>query len=97
VLSVSGKKQDDAQHQYTHHGIAHRTFERKFNLADYVEVTGATLENGLLSISLVKEVPEAMKPKTIAINASFDAGQSVLEHAQTAQPDAKSARAQKDA
>ena len=97
VLSVSGKKQDDAQHQYTHHGIAHRTFERKFNLADYVEVTGATLENGLLSISLVKEVPEAMKPKTIAINASSDAGQSVLEHAQTAQSDAKSARAQKDA
>ena len=50
-----------------HQGIAYRAFERKFNLADYVEVTEANIHNGLLTINLVKEIPEAMKPKTISI------------------------------
>ena len=68
VLTVRGKKANEDEHKYLHQGIANRTFERKFNLADYIEVTNADLDNGLLIISLVKEIPEAMKPKTIAIN-----------------------------
>ncbi|MDX1452086.1 MAG: Hsp20 family protein [Oleiphilaceae bacterium] len=75
VLSVRGKKENAEQRNYLHHGIANRAFERKFNLADYVEVTGANLNNGLLTIDLVKEVPEAMKPRTIAINQD-----NVIEH-----------------
>jgi len=71
VLSVSGKKHDtNDQRKYLHQGIPNQDFERKFNLADYVEVTGADLSNGLLNISLVKEIPETMKPKKISINQS---------------------------
>jgi len=76
VLTVRGKKATEDKRNYLHQGIANRTFERKFNLADYVEVTGADLTNGLLTISLVKEIPEAMKPKTIAINQNAN----VIEH-----------------
>jgi molecular chaperone IbpA len=71
VLSVSGKKtENDNDRHYLYQGIANRSFERKFNLADFIEVTGADLNNGLLKISLVKEIPEAMKPKSIAIGQS---------------------------
>jgi molecular chaperone IbpA len=87
VLSVCGKKEHEAQHQYTHHGIANRTFERKFDLADYVEVTGAKLDNGLLTISLVKEVPEALKARTIAIQTSDTPSSAVLEHESAAKPE----------
>ena len=76
VLSVAGNKATKDERQYLYQGIANRTFERKFNLADYVEVTGADLSNGLLTISLKKEIPEAMKPKSIAINQDGN----VLEH-----------------
>ncbi len=76
VLSVRGQKRADKENKYLYQGIANRTFERKFNLADYVEVTNADLSNGLLTITLVKEVPEAMKPKSITINKNYD----VLEH-----------------
>ena len=76
VLTVRGKKRDKDERNYLYQGIANRTFERKFNLADYVEVTGADLSDGLLSIQLKKEIPEAMKPKTIAINQN----EHVLEH-----------------
>jgi molecular chaperone IbpA len=76
VLTVRGDKSSKDERKYLYHGIANRTFERKFNLADYVEVTGADLSNGLLTISLKKEIPEAMKPKNIAINQ----GGNVLEH-----------------
>jgi molecular chaperone IbpA len=68
VLTVRGKKAKEGQHHYLHQGIANRAFERKFNLADHIEVTGADLNNGLLTVSLVKEIPEAMKPRSIAIN-----------------------------
>lgn len=72
VLTVQGKKQasDDAPKSFLHQGIANRSFERKFNLADHIEVVSANLEDGLLSVQLVKEIPEAMKPKSIAINKS---------------------------
>ena len=69
VLVVRGKKEKpDEERQFLYQGIAYRSFERKFQLADYVRVTGARLEHGLLRIDLYKEVPEAMKPKTIQIN-----------------------------
>ena len=77
VLSVRGKKADaDKDLSYLYQGIANRSFERKFNLADFIEVTGADLNNGLLKISLMKEIPEAMKPKTISIGQSS----KTLEH-----------------
>lgn len=77
VLTVRGRKQDDEDRKFLHQGIANRAFERKFNLADYVEVTDAALDNGLLTISLKKEIPEAMKPRSIAINAGSG---NVLQH-----------------
>ncbi len=76
VLTIKGKKTADEKKRYLHQGIANRAFERKFNLADYVEVTGAELNNGLLTINLKKEIPEAMKPRTIEIH---QAGQTI-EH-----------------
>ncbi|MCP4431036.1 MAG: Hsp20 family protein [Gammaproteobacteria bacterium] len=77
VLSVRGKKTENSNEgSYLYQGIANRSFERKFNLADFIEVTAADLSNGLLTISLVKEIPEAMKPKTIAIGKSSN----TLEH-----------------
>lgn len=68
VLTVRGEKRDDTKRQYLHKGIADRTFERKFNLADHVEITSAELSNGLLKVHLVREIPEEMKPRTIAIS-----------------------------
>ena len=70
VLTVRGRKQDDSERRFLHQGIANRAFERKFNLAEYVEVVDARLNNGLLTISLRKELPEAMKPRSIAINGN---------------------------
>ena len=78
VLVVRGKTSNDVERKYLHRGIANRSFERKFQLADHVKVTTAAMENGLLHIKLMKEIPEAMKPRTIEIN-----GQSnVLENNQ---------------
>jgi molecular chaperone IbpA len=72
LLVVRAKKAEaesaeGEQRDYLHRGIATRAFERRFQLADHVEVRGARLENGLLAIDLVREVPEAMKPRRIAI------------------------------
>jgi molecular chaperone IbpA len=68
LLIVTGQKGDaDEGRTYVHRGIAARSFERKFELADYVQVRGASLDNGLLTIDLVREVPEAMRPRKIAI------------------------------
>lgn len=68
LLVVQGRKSEEAQQgQFLHVGIAQRAFERRFELADYVRVESANLEDGLLVIDLVREVPEAMKPKKIAI------------------------------
>ena len=68
-LLITGNHADetDEQGEYLHRGIATRTFERRFNLADHVRVIGANLENGLLHIDLEREIPEAMKPRTIKI------------------------------
>lgn len=69
-LVVTGKKADDNGNDYVHRGIATRSFERRFGLADHIQVTGADLRDGLLSIALVREIPEAMKPKKISIGDS---------------------------
>ena len=72
ALTVKGEKseeQDADQNQFLYRGIAKRAFERRFQLADHVEVSGASLKNGLLHIDLVREIPEAMKPRKIAISA----------------------------
>jgi molecular chaperone IbpA len=69
-LVVTGKKAEgegEADRQFVHRGIATRAFERRFELADYVQVTGASLDNGLLTIELKREIPEAMRPRKIAI------------------------------
>ena len=71
VLTVSGRKKDNSEQQlYLHHGIASRAFERRFNLADYIKVVGADLVNGLLTIELVREIPEAMRPRQIQIGTA---------------------------
>ena len=71
LLTVTGRKQDEArsaESEMLHVGIANRGFERRFELADHVRVANADLADGLLVIDLLREVPEAMKPKKIAIN-----------------------------
>lgn len=67
-LVVTGqRKQPEAQRNFLHRGIAERSFERRFGLADHVRVGGAKLENGLLTIDLVRELPEILKPRKIEI------------------------------
>jgi len=68
VLTIEGAKPEKTGHDYLYQGIATRPFRRVFNLADHVQVKGAAFENGLLMIELVRVIPEAMKPRRIAIN-----------------------------
>jgi len=68
LLTVAGNKVENGKQEYLHRGISARNFDRHFNLADHVEVTGASYENGLLQIDLVRRIPEAMKPRRIQIN-----------------------------
>jgi molecular chaperone IbpA len=71
VLTVKGEKKGETaekETEFLYRGIASRAFERRFQLADHVEVKGASLENGLLHIDLVRNIPEAMKPRTISIS-----------------------------
>ena len=78
VLTVTAEKKEDetsGSGEVLYRGIAARSFERRFQLADHVEVTGAVLENGLLHIDLVRELPEAMKPRKIAIGGGKKAKQ----------------------
>ena len=72
MLIIQGRKGDEnpAQGEFLHVGIAQRGFERRFELADFVRVEAADLEDGLLTIDLVREVPEAMKPRKIAIGGT---------------------------
>lgn len=67
LLTVTGKRQETPAEGYLHRGIAARPFEHRFELADHVRVSGAELKNGLLSIDLVREIPEALKPRKIDI------------------------------
>lgn len=72
VLTVTGNKtgDEDKSRQFMHRGIAGRAFSRKFQLADHVEVKGADLRDGLLHVDLVRNVPERLKPRTIAIGGA---------------------------
>jgi len=84
TLSVRGERQPergDSKPELLYQGIAARTFERRFQLAEHVQVTGAALENGLLHVDLVREVPEAKKPRLIPIGS---AGPTVIETARAA-------------
>jgi molecular chaperone IbpA len=74
MLIVKGERKTEEDKKYVYQGIAERDFERKFQLADYVKVVGASMENGLLHIDLEREIPEAMQPRKIAIN-----GQNLIE------------------
>jgi len=82
-LVISGKRdkpeaEGEGAH-YLHRGIATRAFERRFDLADHIKVTGARIENGLLYVDLVREIPEAMKPRTIKIESAAPRKGKVLE------------------
>ena len=85
VLTIRGKKESAKKDaQYLHRGIATRSFERKFNLADHVEVHNAKLDNGLLEVSLVREIPEAMKPRRIPVGSSTPAIKQTAEQSAAA-------------
>ncbi len=86
ILTVSGVRPNDeetGQSKYLYRGIANRNFERKFQLADYVRVLDARLENGLLHVDLRREIPEAMKPRKIEIRG--DTGRYIETAAETTQ------------
>jgi molecular chaperone IbpA len=71
LLTVTGRKAaNDEARKFLHRGLAERNFERRFQLADYVVVTDAQLADGLLSISLERQLPEALKPRTVKINTT---------------------------
>jgi molecular chaperone IbpA len=70
LLIVSGRKREDNDRRYIHRGIATRAFERRFGLADYVQVKNADLRDGILAIDLVREIPEEMKPRKVSINGA---------------------------
>jgi molecular chaperone IbpA len=79
VVTVEGSKAERAEREYLYRGISARPFKRQFNLADYVQVKSAAFDNGLLKIELVREIPEAMKPRRIAINGAPDGNVQQLE------------------
>jgi molecular chaperone IbpA len=80
LLTVTGKKPaNDDQKRYLHRGLAARDFERRFQLADYVLVTDASLSDGLLAIALKRELPESLKPRQISINTGVSPAPSLIE------------------
>jgi molecular chaperone IbpA len=76
MLTVEGRKAEKDDREYLYQGISGRPFRRQFNLADFVEVTGASFENGLLQVDLVRELPEAMKPRRIEIKSGRSHGET---------------------
>jgi molecular chaperone IbpA len=79
VVTIEASKPDKADRDFIYRGISTRQFKRQFSLADYVQVKGASFDNGLLRIELLREIPEAMKPRRIAINGSPTAEVHQLE------------------
>lgn len=78
-LTVRGKLAERDEAEYLHRGIATRSFERRFDLAEHIEVAGATFDNGLLAIELKRELPEKLKPRKIAI-AGTTSKTETIEH-----------------
>jgi molecular chaperone IbpA len=70
VVTIEGNKPEKAESEFLYRGISTRHFKRQFNLADYVQVKNVSFDNGLLKIELVREIPEPMKPRRIAINGN---------------------------
>ena len=82
TLLVTGRKaKEDGERTYLHRGIATRAFERRFTLADHVRVTGASHADGMLHLDLVREVPEALKPRRIEIASGDTVEAKAVEHA----------------
>ena len=81
TLTISGSKQksEGDESKFLHRGVAFRSFERRFDLADFIQVAAANLENGLLHVELVREVPEAAKPKSIKIGGSAVSDAKVID------------------
>ncbi len=79
VLIIRGQKGEDNGSNYVHRGIATRSFERRFALADHIQVTGADLSDGMLKLDLVREIPEAMKPRKIEIGGTAQQKPRVIE------------------
>jgi molecular chaperone IbpA len=79
-LVITGSKKREEKTKYLYRGIAHRSFERRLELADFVEVKEARLANGLLVIELVRELPEEMRPRTIEISSATNAIESKEQH-----------------
>lgn len=79
MLLVSGKRAKKPEGELLYQGISARSFDRRFNLADHVEVASANLENGLLQIELVRKIPEAMKPRTIEIKSKSSDSASITQ------------------
>ena len=80
-LLISGKNaKEEAENSYLYRGIAGRAFERRFTLADHIRVSGASLVNGLLHVDLVREVPEAMKPRQVKITSTSAKSQPTIEN-----------------
>ena len=80
ALKITGRRsEEDTERKFLHQGIAGRSFERRFQLAEHVKVTGASLTNGLLDVELAREVPEAMKPRKIAINSDAKPSAEVID------------------
>ena len=77
VLTVEGRKPEKGDHQYLYQGISARPFRRVFNLADYVQVKQASFQDGLLIVELVREIPEAMKPRRIPIAGGTPAASQI--------------------
>jgi molecular chaperone IbpA len=75
MLTVEDRKAEKVDREYLYQGISGRPFRRQFNLADYVEVKGASFEDGLLQVDLVRELPEAMKPRRIAVKSGPSRGE----------------------
>jgi molecular chaperone IbpA len=97
VLVVSGRKKDESEESssnYVYRGIATRSFERRFALADHIQVRGADMKDGLLSIELVREIPEAMKPKKINIGGSERSERSAIGSDQPASKQTVNAEAE---
>jgi molecular chaperone IbpA len=84
MLSVEGRKAVRDDQQFLYQGISARPFRRSFSLADFVQVTGATFENGLLKIELLREVPEAQKPRRIPINGTGSNDNAQVAHRKAA-------------
>lgn len=85
-LTITGRiarDEDNETRRFLHRGIAERAFERRFHLADHVKVSGAELKNGMLSVQLLREIPEEAKPRSIAIKNGEGQGSTLIEGKKT--------------